>query len=80
MAGASQERRAYRRREVCELFGASYSLVDRLIRERTIRSMKVGRGVFLNARDVERLFLGEEPEDSRPVSAEVMAQARELVG
>ena len=73
-------RRAYRRGEVHATFGAGFSLIDRLVREGTIRAQKVGHGVFLNAEDVHRVFLGEEPEDSRPVRAEVLAQVREFVG
>ncbi len=59
-------RRAYRRREVCEVFGASLSTVDKAIREGRIRVKREGRGVYLAAPDVERLFNPTAPVEIRP--------------
>ena len=69
-------RKAYRRREVCELFGVSLRLVDRLIRDRKIRSRRIGKRVLLlDAGDVEREFGFEEPE----VRAETLVELRDLL-
>ena len=50
------DRKAYRRAEVREVYGASMHSIDRAIREGLIRTKSFGRCVFLNAKDVDRLF------------------------
>lgn len=55
-AATHLERRALRRRDVCELYGASLAAVDREIRAGNIRTKTVGRSVFLDPADVERVF------------------------
>ena len=59
-------KRAYRRQEVCAVFGASLSTVDKAIREGRIRVKREGRGVYLAAQDVERLFNPAAPAEIRP--------------
>ena len=50
-------RKAYRRREVCELYGVSLHMVDRMIRSGVIRTRRIGeRALLLSAVDVEREF------------------------
>ena len=39
-------KRAYRRREVCELYGVSLHMVDRLIRDRKIQTRRIGERVL----------------------------------
>ncbi len=59
-------KRAYRRREVCEVFGASLSTVDKAIHEGRIRVKREGQSVYLAAQDVERLFNPAAPAEIRP--------------
>lgn len=73
----SPQRRAYRRREVKALYGASLRAIDRAIEEGRIRTRRHGRSVFLHPGDVERLFgFEEEPVE---VSAESLAEIRTLL-
>ncbi len=69
-------RRAYRRREVCELYGVSLYMIDQMTRRGRIRSRRIGeRVVLLNAKDVEREFGLGEPE----IRAETIAELRDLL-
>lgn len=74
-SAATRPRRAYRRREVCELYGVSLHMVDRLIRDRKIQTRRIGeRVLLLSAQDVEREFGVDEDIE---ISAETL---RELEG
>ena len=59
-------RRAYRRREVCEIYGASLSAVDKAIRDGLIRTKRAAGCVYLAAQDVERLYDPLAPVEIRP--------------
>ena len=69
-------RKAYRRREVETIFGASLHSIDRAIGEGKIRTKHFGRCVFLHAGDVETVFGFE---NSVEVSAETLSELRDLL-
>ncbi len=69
-------RKAYRRREVCELYGVSFHMVDRMIQRGVIRTRRIGqRALLLNAEDVEREFGFGESE----VRTETLVELRDLL-
>ena len=69
-------RKAYRRREVCELYGVSMHMLDRMIRDGVIRTRRIGeRVLLLNAVDVDREFGFGEPE----VDLETMLEIQDLL-
>jgi hypothetical protein len=74
---AGLTRRAYRRTEVRDLYGASLRAIDRAVGQGLIRTRRYGRCVFIHPGDVERLF-GFEVEESTP-SLESVAEIRELL-
>ena len=57
-------RKAYRRTEVREIYGASLHSIDRATREGLIRTRHFGRCVFLHAQDVGRVFGFEEASET----------------
>ena len=69
-------RKAYRRREVCELYGVSIHMVDQMIRDGVIRTRRIGeRVILLNAADIEREFGFGEPQ----VDLETMIELRDIL-
>ena len=79
-AAPTPAKRAYRRREVHELYGASFHAIDRAIREGHVKTKRYGRSVFLSVSDVERLFCPcEEPTAATRVSQETLDELGELL-
>jgi hypothetical protein len=69
-------RKAYRRAEVREIYGASLHSIDRATREGLIRTRHFGRCVFLHARDVDRVFGFEEASE---ISMETLVELGDLL-
>ena len=73
---AQVDRKAYRRGEVRDAYGASLHSIDRAIREGLIRTNHFGRCVFLHAQDVERVFGFEE---AGKISMETLVELEEFL-
>ncbi len=71
---APHDRRAYRRRDVVRLYGASLRAIDRAIASGEIRTRKRGTAVFLHPQDVEKAF-GFPEEDTTPIKIPAKAVA-----
>ena len=69
-------RKAYRRSEVRDLYGASIHSIDRAIREGLIRTKRFGRCVFLHVQDVDRVFGFE---DASEISLETLVELADLL-
>ncbi len=69
-------RKAYRRSEVRNIYGASIHSIDRAIREGLIRTRHFGRCVFLHAQDVDRVFGFEEVSE---ISMETLVELGDLL-
>ena len=69
-------RKAYRRSEVRDMYGASLHSIDRAIREGLIRTKRFGRCVFLHALDVDRVFGFEEASE---ISMETLVELGDLL-
>jgi hypothetical protein len=74
--GKSLLRKAYRRAEVREIYGASLHSIDRATREGLIRTRHFGRCVFLHAQDVDRVFGFEEAGE---ISMETLEELGDLL-
>ncbi len=72
----SSLRKAYRRTEVRDIYGASLHSIDRAIREGLIRTKRFGRCVFLHALDVDRVFGFEELSE---ISMETLVELADLL-
>ena len=57
---AALQRRAYRRRDVRALYGASFYQIDAAIKRGAIRTKRVGKSLYLHPKDVETVFGFEE--------------------
>ncbi len=73
---AQVDRKAYRRGEVRDVYGASLHSIDRAIREGLIRTNHFGRCVFLRAEDVERVFGFEETSE---ISMETLVELEDFL-
>ena len=72
----SSLRRAYRRSEVRDIYGASLHSIDRAIREGLIRTKRFGHCVFLHALDVDRVFGFDELSE---ISMETLVELGDLL-